>query len=42
MKDGVWLSEAIDITDLKYNLINLIDAPAGCGKSWFATNVLPY
>lgn len=40
MINGVYLSEAIDINDLKYNCINLIKTNCSSGKTYFSLNLL--
>lgn len=36
MIDGVYLTEAIDLSEAKQGVINLIQSPCGSGKSYFA------
>lgn len=40
MINGVYLSEAIDMSDLQFGRINLINSNCGSGKSYFAINEL--
>ena len=41
MKGSKYLSEAVNIEDLRLNELNLIKAPTGCGKTTFAVNTIP-
>ena len=41
MKGSKYLSEVIDISTLKVNALNIIKAPTGCGKTYFALNSIP-
>ena len=41
MKGSKYLSEIIDISTLKENALNIIKAPTGCGKTYFALNTIP-
>jgi ABC-type lipoprotein export system ATPase subunit len=39
-KGSKWLSQAIDINDIESGKLNIIQAPTGSGKSYFALNDL--
>ena len=41
MKGTKYLQEAVDINEIKSGRLNLIEAPVGSGKSYFALNNLP-
>jgi len=41
VKNGAFLSEAINLADISTNHLNIIKAPCGCGKTQFAIDTLP-
>lgn len=41
MKGSKYLSDIIDISTLRKDALNIIKAPTGCGKTYFALNTIP-
>lgn len=40
MKGTKYLSDAIHMNDIYSDMLNLVTAPVGCGKTYWALNVL--